>query len=136
MFKLSEVNKLNAEKFNLRCAKKSSSPKKYLVYATILNSESNHLTAREIQKKTHLKLSTVRTYLIKLFHEAEIDKIKDYHLMKYVYGIELEYNEQPTILNCIFCDSKMKSNIEHRKLINKLRKQINLKPLYKMRVKN
>lgn len=96
-------------KYLLKRAKKSKSPIKNSILAYIhVNSP---VTAKQTAKSLRLKHTTVRSYLTKLFHEAEVDFIKfdDNGKTKGEkrWIIESEWNEQPSIMNGLFMTQKV-----------------------------
>lgn len=104
---------MNANKFLMKRAKGSSSPKKYMILAYIMIRD-HPPTAREIGKALKIKLTTVNSYLNTLFHEAEIDH-HDYYFdsndqyiktKEFVYSIEREFNEQPSLMSGLFMTQK------------------------------
>ena len=99
---------MKALKFYLRRARDSRYPIKYSILAYIMVNGAS--TVRQIAKSLHLKHTTVRSYLNKLFHEAEVgcadyDDNGEYSKEKYYY-LELEWNEQASILSGLFMTQK------------------------------
>jgi DNA-binding MarR family transcriptional regulator len=90
----------------LEMAKKTKSPKKYSILAYIHLNES--CTSIQIANGLHFKRSTVRSYLTKLFYEAEIDfnKYMQKKNEKRLWFIEREWCEQQSILKGIFMTQK------------------------------
>lgn len=105
------IQTMNWYKWALKKAKKTKSPVKYSILAYVMYSDENLITARKISRALHLKLSTTRTYLNKLFHEAEVD-CGDYDpetgklSKEKLWDIEREWNEQPSILTGLFMTQK------------------------------
>lgn len=115
---------MNPYNFCMSRAKRSSSPIKYKILVHIMFNGNEKNTARHISKALKIKLSTVRTYLNILFHEAEINKRKWYHdknqdklihTNESVYFIESEWNEQPTIISGLFMTAKEYSEFKKSK---------------------
>lgn len=95
-------------KYLIKKARSTKTPIKYSILAYVLF--NSPVTAKQIAKGLHLKRTTVRTYLTKLFHEAEVDFIKYDDNGKTTgekrWCIEREWNEQPSILNGVFMTQK------------------------------
>lgn len=103
---------INDYNFVKRRALKSNAPIKYSILAYVIYNQGK--TPREISRALRLKFSTVRTYLNILFHEAEVNRHKhyyddkdQYHKSKeFLYIIEQEFNEQPSIMSGLFMTAK------------------------------
>jgi hypothetical protein len=101
----------NNYKFCVKRALKSKQPIKYRILAYVIFNEGK--TSKEIARALHLKRSTVRSYLTKLFHEAEVDHNQLMRSRKErEWGIEREWNEQPSMISGLFMTKKEYSDFK------------------------
>ena len=111
-------------------AKKTKSPKKYSILAYIHLNESCNVI--QIANGLHLKRTTVRAYLTKLFYEAEIDynKYMQKKNEKRVWFIEREWCEQQSLLQGIFMTKKEYKEFKDSDIFKQYLELIKDKPLH------
>jgi len=118
-------------KLLLEMAKKTKSPKKYSILAYVAWKEG--CTAKQIANGLHIKRTTVRSILTKLFNEAEVDYNK--FLQKKnearIWFIEQEWCEQQSILKGIFMTQNEYKEFKKSDAFREYLELIKDKPLHK-----
>ena len=119
----------------IEMAKKTKSPKKYSILAYIHWKEQ--CTATQIANGLHIKHATVRSYLTKLFHEAEIDynKFLQKKNEQRIWFIEREWCEQQSILKGIFMTPKEYQEFRKTEWFKEYLELIKDKPTHKKEYK-